>query len=137
MYMIQAEDAWNMVTGGSTIVAVIDSGVDYNHPDLAGNMWTNPGEIPGDGIDNDGNGYIDDVHGFDFANDDGDPMDENGHGTHCAGTIGGAGGNGEGVVGVSWAPQLVALQFMSAGGSGYTSDAIEAINYATLMNLSL
>ena len=67
------------------IVGVVDTGIDYNHPDLAANMWVNPGEIAGNGIDDDGNGFVDDVHGYDFANDDGDPFDDEGHGTHCAG----------------------------------------------------
>ena len=89
---IHAEEAWEITTGSSnTIVAVVDTGVDYLHPDLAANMWSNPGEIAGDGIDNDGNGYVDDVHGYDFANGDGDPMDDHFHGTHVAGTIGARG----------------------------------------------
>ena len=69
------------------MVGVIDTGVDYTHPDLAANIWTNPGEIAGNGIDDDGNGFVDDVHGYDFVNNDGNPMDDNGHGTHVAGTI--------------------------------------------------
>ena len=77
------------------MVGVIDTGVDYNHKDLAANIWTNPGEIAGNGIDDDGNGYIDDVHGWDFCNGDNDPMDDNGHGTHVAGTIGAVGNNGD------------------------------------------
>ena len=85
-----------------TLVAVIDTGIDYTHPDLAANIWTNPGEIAGNGVDDDGNGFVDDVHGYDFANDDGDPMDDHGHGTHVAGTIAAVGNNGIGVAGVAW-----------------------------------
>ena len=106
------------------MVGVIDTGIDYNHPDLAANMWTNPGEIAGNGIDDDGNGYVDDIHGYDFVNNDGDPMDDHCHGTHCAGTIGGVGNNGVGVAGVNWTVKLVALKFLDSGGSGSTSGAI-------------
>ena len=106
------------------MIGVIDTGVDYNHPDLAANIWTNPGEIPGNGIDDDGNGYVDDVHGWDFVNDDNDPMDDNGHGTHCSGTIGGVGNNGIGVAGVNWNVKIVGIKFLSSGGIGSTTDAI-------------
>lgn len=134
MAKIQAPQAWETTTGSRTgpVVAVIDGGIDYNHPDLAKNMWTNPGEIPGDGLDNDGNGVVDDVHGFDAANKDGDPMDDSGHGTHCAGTVGAEGDNGQGVVGVNWQAQLMGVKFLS-GGFGDTADAIEGILYATKM----
>src|SRR5690606_6064438 len=95
---IDAGEAWSSTQGNSgTLVAVIDTGVDYLHPDLSANIWTNPGEIAGDGVDNDHNGYVDDVHGYDFINNDGDPMDDHGHGTHVAGTIGAVGNNGIGV----------------------------------------
>ncbi|MCB0310519.1 MAG: S8 family serine peptidase, partial [Bdellovibrionales bacterium] len=98
---INALEAWDIHTGthgaGAPIVAVIDTGVDYNHPDLAANMWINPNEIAGNGIDDDGNGYVDDVRGYDFHNNDSNPMDDNSHGTHCAGTIGGVGNNARGV----------------------------------------
>ena len=83
-------------------MAVIDTGVDYTHPDLAANIWTNSGEIAGNGIDDDGNGFVDDVHGYDFVNNDGNPMDDNSHGTHVAGTIAAVGNNGRGVAGVNW-----------------------------------
>lgn len=130
-------EAWNTTTGsGSVVVGVIDTGIDYRHPDLAANMWRNPGEIVGDGIDNDQNGYIDDVYGWDFANNDSDPFDDEGHGTHVAGTIGAVGNNGTGVVGVSWNVSLMALKFLGADGSGSTSAAIAAINYATRMRQS-
>jgi subtilisin family serine protease/fibronectin type 3 domain-containing protein len=128
---IDAPEAWTVATGtGSTIVAVIDTGVDYRHPDLAANMWNNVDEIPGDGIDNDNNGYVDDVHGYDFFNNDGDPLDDHNHGTHVAGTIGAKGNDGIGIAGVNWNLQIMALKFLGSDGSGTTSAAIEAIRYA-------
>ncbi len=129
---IAAESAWNLTTGSRAIkVAVIDTGIDYTHPDLQANVWTNPGEIPGNGIDDDQNGFIDDVRGWDFANGDNDPMDDHGHGTHVSGTIGSVGNNGVGTVGVNWQVTIVPLKFLFADGSGFTSDAIAAIDYAT------
>ncbi len=135
---IDAERAWNVSTGSpSVLVAVIDTGIDYNHPDLAANIWTNPGEIPGNGIDDDGNGFIDDVHGWDFVNNDNDPFDDNGHGTHCAGTIGAVGDNGIGVAGVNWDVSLMAIKFLSAGGSGSTAGAVASIDYGTMMGVDI
>jgi hypothetical protein len=94
MRQISAPAAWNITTGSNgLIVAVIDTGMDMDHPDLLGNLWSNTDEIPNDGLDNDGNGYVDDVNGWDFGDDDKDPEDGNGHGTHCAGTIGAVGDN--------------------------------------------
>ena len=131
---IDAPEAWDITTGSSDLViGVIDTGIDYLHPDLVNNIWTNPGEIAADGIDNDGNGYVDDVHGYDFLNGDADPMDDRGHGTHVAGTIGGRGNNGTGVTGLAWNVQLMALKFLGADGFGPNSAAIEAVNYATMM----
>ncbi len=131
---IDAPEAWDMQTGSaSVVVAVIDTGIDYNHPDLAANMWTNPGETPGNGIDDDGNGYVDDVHGYDFYGRDADPFDDHGHGTHVAGTIAAVGDNGIGVVGVNWRARVMAVKFLGSGGSGYTSDAISSVLYATDM----
>jgi subtilisin family serine protease len=129
---IDAPEAWNVTTGGGqTIVAVIDTGVDYNHPDLAANMWTNSAELNGrPGVDDDGNGYVDDVHGYDFANRDGNPMDDHNHGTHVAGILGAVGNNGVGVTGINWRVRIMALKFLDAQGSGSTSDAILALNYA-------
>ncbi len=128
---IHAISAWDVFTGDSTLlVGAIDSGVDYLHPDLVANIWTNPGEIEGNGIDDDGNGYVDDVHGYDFLNHDGDPMDDNGHGTHTAGTIAATGSNGTGVTGVCWRAKIVAIKFLNASGSGTVAGAIEAIQYA-------
>jgi subtilisin family serine protease len=131
---IDAPEAWNTTTGSrSVVVAVIDTGMDYNHPDLAANTWRNPGEVAGDGIDNDRNGFIDDVRGWDFSGNDADPMDDNGHGSHVAGTIGAVGDNGIGVVGVNWQVSIMPLKFLDASGSGSTSAAVAAINYATRM----
>jgi subtilisin family serine protease/subtilisin-like proprotein convertase family protein len=128
---IDAPEAWDNHTGnGSTIVAVIDTGVDYTHPDLAANMWINPGEIPGNGIDDDGNGFVDDIYGYDFVNNDSNPMDDHYHGTHVAGTIGAVGNNGIGVAGVAWRVQIMALKFLDATGSGDLGAAIRAIDYA-------
>jgi len=132
---IDAPQAWDISTGSSgMVVGVIDTGVDYNHPDLAGNMWTNPGEIAGNGLDDDANGYPDDVHGYDFVGaNDSNPMDDVGHGTHVAGTVAAIGNNGVGVTGVAWDASIMAIKWIAANGSGTTSDAIEAVNYATLM----
>ncbi len=131
---IDAAEAWEVTTGSSSVVvAVIDTGVDYTHPDIAANMWTNLGEIAGNGIDDDGNGLIDDIHGYDFYNNDGDPMDDHYHGTHVAGTIGAVGNNGLGVAGVNWNVRIMALKFLGATGYGVTADAIDCINYAVLM----
>ena len=131
---IDAPEAWDIATGSSTIaVGVIDTGVDYNHPDLAANIWTNPGEIAGNGVDDDGDGYVDDIHGYDFYNNDGNPIDDNNHGTHVSGTIGAVGNNNLGVVGVNWNVTIVAIKFLGAGGSGSTAGAIASVNYATAL----
>ncbi len=135
---IDADMAWGVSTGSpDVIVGVIDTGIDYNHPDLADNIWTNPGEIAGNGVDDDNNGYVDDIHGWDWVNNDGDPFDDNGHGTHCSGTITGIGDNGVGVAGVAWHVKLMGLKFLSAGGSGSTANAVLAVDYATRMGVDL
>ena len=127
---INAPEAWNITTGAADIVVgIIDSGIDYTHPDLIDNLWVNPGEIPNDGIDNDGNGYIDDIHGINAITGSGDPMDDNGHGTHIAGVIGARGNNDRGVVGVNWNIKIVACKFLPEVGSGSNIDAIECLNY--------
>ncbi|WZO96179.1 S8 family peptidase [Isosphaeraceae bacterium EP7] len=133
MTNINAPTAWGKVNESpAVVVAVIDTGVDYTHEDLAKNMWKNPGEIPGNDLDDDGNGIKDDVHGAKFANNvaSGDPKDDNRHGTHCAGTIGAEGNNHLGVIGVTWKVQIMALKFLDADGSGTTNDAIRCIDYA-------
>ncbi|WP_155806242.1 S8 family serine peptidase, partial [Planktothrix agardhii] len=135
---IDAPEAWDIQKGNQNLViGVIDTGVDYNHPDLSANIWTNPGEIAGDGIDNDSNGYIDDTRGWDFAYNDNNPMDVHGHGTHVSGTIAGKGNNGVGVTGVAWNAKIMPLKFLNDSGSGYLSDAILAINYATAKGVKL
>jgi len=128
---VDAPEGWDVrSTAGAVVVAVIDTGVRYTHQDLAVNMWKNSTEIPANGLDDDRNGIVDDVYGFDAYSNDGDPMDGNGHGTHCSGTIGGVGNNGVGVVGVAWGVKLMGCKFLSDTGSGTDSDAIRCIDYA-------
>lgn len=126
---IDASAAWNRSVGSKkVVVAIIDSGCDLTHPDLAANIWKNNGEIPGNGIDDDGNGYVDDINGYDFINDDADPEDNIGHGTHVAGTVGAVGNNAIGVAGVNW---NVSLMICKAGDFFLTDAAIiGAIEYA-------
>lgn len=128
---IDIESVWdNFIGSPQMIVAVIDTGIDYQHPDLIDNLWINEQEIPNNGIDDDHNGYIDDVYGYNFANENNDPMDDFAHGTHVAGIIGARGNNGIGVVGVNWNIKLMNLKFIGADGYGYLSDAMRAISYA-------
>jgi subtilisin family serine protease len=135
---IDAPEAWNITKGSrSVLVGVIDTGMNYTHPDLAANAWTNPNEVAGNGLDDDGNGYIDDTRGWDFVSNDNDPADDHGHGTHCSGTIGAVGNNSTGVVGVNWLVSIVGLKFLNASGSGANSDATEAIAYATSIGVTL
>ena len=135
---ISATLAWDTFTGDPNFpIGVIDTGIDYTHPDLAANVWTNPGEVPGNGKDDDGNGYVDDVHGYDFVNNDGDPMDDGYHGTHVAGTIGAVGNNGVGVTGVNWRCKLIAIKFMDPTGIGTEANAIAAIGYSIAVGCKL
>lgn len=127
---IDAPEAWDISTGSrDVVVGVIDTGVEYNHPDLTANMWVNPGEIAGDGIDNDNNGFIDDVHGINAITNSGDPMDDNGHGTHVSGTIGATGNDGVGVAGVNHNVSIIGCKFLDGNGDGSTSDALTCIDY--------
>lgn len=134
---IDAPEAWALNTGSKAVkVAVIDTGIDLDHPDLKANLWTNPNETK-NGIDDDHNGYVDDLQGWDFVNDDAAPADDNGHGTHCSGTIGAVGNNAAGVVGVCWNTSLIALKILNASGNGTLSDAEEAIYYSTSLGVTL
>ncbi|MEL6330708.1 MAG: S8 family peptidase [Planctomycetota bacterium] len=127
---IDAPEAWDITTGSSNVViAVIDSGVQWDHPDLAANIWNNSDEIAGNGIDDDGNGYVDDVRGWDFYSNDNNPDDADGHGSHVAGTIAAVSDNSIGVAGTCWNCTVMPLRFIGPFG-GATSDAIAAINYA-------
>jgi subtilisin family serine protease len=132
---ISAPGAWDLSTGSSSVVvADIDTGMRYTHEDLAPNVWTNPGEINNNGIDDDGNGFVDDYYGYDFRFNDSDPLDEHGHGTHTAGTIGAAGNNGVGVTGVNWNVKIMAIKIYSAGATDSTSAMlVNAYNYVRLM----
>lgn len=131
MKKIRAPQAWDTTIGSTgVVIAVIDSGVHWTHPDLKANMWQNPGETPGNSIDDDMNGYVDDIVGWDFAFNDNNPNDGNGHGTHVAGTAAAVGNNSIGVTGLSQRAKIMALRFIDAGGTGSTSDAIKAILYA-------
>lgn len=133
---IKASAAWNINTGSSDmVVAIIDSGIDHTHPDLTANLWTNTLENAGNSLDDDTNGYVNDIRGINAIAGSGNPMDDHGHGTHVAGTIGAAGNNGLGVVGVNWNVKLLACKFLDGSGRGSTSDAVECLQYIkTLKN---
>lgn len=140
--LVKAPAAWAQgYTGKGVVVAVLDTGVDYDHPDLKDNIWINPGEIPGNGIDNDGNGYIDDTRGWNFADNSNNIIDLNGHGTHVAGTIAG-GNNGFGVTGIAYDAQIMPVKVLNEQGSGSSNAVAEGIYYAVnngahVINLSL
>ena len=130
---IGAEDAWDVTTGSKdVVVAVIDTGILYNNPDLVANVWTNDAELNGKaGVDDDNNGYVDDIHGYNFVANTGDPLDDHGHGSHCSGTIGGSGNDGKGIVGVAWNVRIMGVKFLDKDGSGTLENALKAIDYAT------
>jgi hypothetical protein len=145
---IDAPEAWDVQTGSSSvIVADIDSGVDYNHYDLSANIWTSPGEIHGNGIDDDGNGFVDDVRGWDFCSSstpptycvtfDSDPMDENGHGTHIGGIIAAEGNNGQAVTGVAWRARLMSVKILDANGGTSPAAIANGILYASQMGAKI
>ena len=127
---IGAPAAWDKITGSNhIIVAIIDAGIAYSHPDLEANIWQNTNESL-DGFDSDGNGFTDDIRGWDFVNNDNDPYDFAGHGTHVSGTVAAVGNNGVGITGVAWSAKLMPLRVLGVTGTGYVSHVIEAINYA-------
>ena len=136
---VDAPEAWDIHTGSpSVLVGVVDTGFDYTHPDLAANAYINTGEATGQaGVDDDNNGYIDDVRGWDFAEDDNEPDDFYTHGTHCSGTLGAVGNNGEGVAGVCWQVKIIGAKWIADSGFGSASDAAEAVAYCTRMGVAL
>ena len=139
---IRAPEAWDLTTGDDLIIAVIDTGVDLDHPDLVGKLWTNADEIADNDLDDDGNGYVDDSHGWDFVNNDAEPQDDFWHGTHVAGIAAADTDNGQGVAGVSWGARIMPLKVLDASGYGNYADMASAIVYAAgngarILNLSL
>lgn len=127
---IRAPKAWDITTGSaSKVIAVIDTGVDYTHPDLAANIWTNGAEVPANGVDDDGNGYVDDYRGYDFVSEDANPMDGHGHGTHVSGTIAAIGDNNVGVAGVAFGCKVLPVKAIGDSGYGGYYDIIQSLDY--------
>lgn len=128
---IDAPNAWDSQQGsGNIIVAVLDTGVDWDHEDIVGNIWSNTGEIADNSIDDDGNGFIDDTRGWDFVNSDNDPNDDHGHGSHVSGIIGAVSDNSMGIAGTIWNVQIMPLKMLDSSGTGSLSDAVDALDYA-------
>ncbi|CAN5383753.1 hypothetical protein BH10PLA2_BH10PLA2_02320 [soil metagenome] len=128
---INAQAAWNVTSGSrSVIVATLDSGIDYSHPDIAANVWTNTGDSTANGVDNDGDGFIDDIRGWNFVSNNNNVMDDFAHGTHVAGILGAVGNNGTGVAGVAWNVQIMPVKMLDSAGNGTTANAVLALNYA-------
>lgn len=136
---IGAEEAWDVTTGsGNMVVAVVDTGVDYNHPDLKDNIWSNLAELNGKpGVDDDNNGFVDDIHGWNFDERSNNPMDSHSHGTHCAGTIGAKGNNQIGVAGVIWNVKIMPIRVLDANGSGSLENAVKGLDYAVKMGAKI
>ncbi len=140
--LIGAPAAWGLARGMSAPIAIIDSGIDLDHVDLQAKLWTNPGETAGNGIDDDDNGFVDDVYGFDWYNRDAEPQDDHGHGSHVASIVAAAGNNAAGLAGLAWGTPLMALKVLGSSGSGRVEDLAEALIYAAdngarIINLSL
>jgi subtilisin family serine protease len=133
---IAAPRAWDRLTSCS-LAATLDSGVQYSHPDLDGNIWHNPGEVQGNGKDDDGNGWVDDYYGVDVHKGSGSATDDLGHGTHVAGIIAAHGNNGIGVAGTCWSASVMPVRFMDAQGRGSTSDAVTGLDYAIHMGAKI
>jgi len=128
---VNAPAAWDSVTcDTSQIIGIIDTGVDWDHPDLDGNIWKNWGEIPDNGLDDDGNGFIDDVRGWDFTSNSNDPDDDNGHGTHVAGVVAAETNNYVGISGIAWNARIMPIKVLTGTGSGNTAWLASAIYYA-------
>jgi subtilisin family serine protease len=139
---IGAPGAWWTTKGRGAVIAVVDTGADLTHPDLAPNLWTNPGEIPGNGVDDDGDGYVDDVHGANVLAHDGNPEDGHGHGTEMAGAAAGVGGNSIGVTGVAPEARVMPVKVLADDGSGNTDSVVAGVQYAVahgadVINLSM
>lgn len=128
----QVDAVWDSTTGDTTqVIAILDTGVDWLHPDLKNKIWINPNEIPNNGMDDDNNGYIDDVRGWDFVNYDNNPLDDNGHGTHVAGIAAAEGNNGIGVSGISWGAKIMPVKMLNNKGYGDIVTSAQAVYYAT------